>query len=183
MRSKNQIAILLFASILLSFSSCKDKDDDNNPANPIEGCCGNPVLEVELGAARLYIPNMFTPNNDGINDIFYPFANAEVEEIETFRIYENGKVVYAFPNFPPNNPIFGWDGKVDGTIKQGVYDYEVTLITTIGESATYFGKVCNYQCTDGIFPVDQAPNCGFGVQHNGEGEFDPTVSPLEDSCM
>lgn len=55
------------------------------------------------------IPSGFTPNNDGLNDIFKPIINMPVTRYE-FRIFNRwGQVV-----FQTRDPAQGWNGKLDG---------------------------------------------------------------------
>jgi gliding motility-associated-like protein len=66
-------------------------------------------------APRIYVPNAFSPNGDGVNDLFFPNFATEVEEVEFMQIYERwGGQVYLRENFPPNDPAFGWDGTLNG---------------------------------------------------------------------
>ncbi len=60
----------------------------------------------------IYIPNVFSPNSDGINDVFYIYSNELViKEISQLSIYDRwGNKVFEKNNFPANDPSFGWDG-------------------------------------------------------------------------
>lgn len=64
----------------------------------------------------VYVPNGFSPNNDGRNDRFYIFSDPDgVEEIELLRIFNRwGEFVWENTNFQPNDPTEGWDGTVGG---------------------------------------------------------------------
>src|ERR1041385_5129573 len=69
---------------------------------------------------RLYIPSAFTPNNDGINDVF----GVNGEGLQNFHImvYDRwGQVI-----FETTNPHQNWDGKYKGVqVESGVYTYEI----------------------------------------------------------
>jgi gliding motility-associated-like protein len=69
---------------------------------------------VFCGKGQLYIPNAFTPNNDGLNDRFYikGYGLARVKRILIFDRW--GKRVFERQNVPVNDPSFGWDGLVNG---------------------------------------------------------------------
>jgi gliding motility-associated-like protein len=62
--------------------------------------------------ARLYVPNVFSPNGDGINDHFVIFTNPIGLTIKQLAIYNHwGQRVYNLENFEAgNNNYFGWDG-------------------------------------------------------------------------
>ncbi|MCI4648899.1 gliding motility-associated C-terminal domain-containing protein, partial [Phaeodactylibacter sp.] len=64
----------------------------------------------------VYVPNAFSPNGDGTNDLFYIFArNGVIENIRAFRIYNRwGEPVFEGYNLSPNNPEHGWDGTFRG---------------------------------------------------------------------
>ena len=66
---------------------------------------------------RIFIPNAFSPDGDGINDIFMIYAGKGVEEVEQFQIFTRwGEMVFQKNNFQPNDPFFGWDGYFKGRI-------------------------------------------------------------------
>lgn len=70
--------------------------------------------------ASIFVPNAFTPNNDGINDTF----GVKGEGIRNFRmlIFNRwGEVIYESAN-----PSQHWDGKYRGnTVENGTYVYEI----------------------------------------------------------
>lgn len=56
--------------LMLSASSCQNEDDAVTPQSA-GNCCGTDLGIVTLGGAQVEIPNLFTPNGDGVNDIFF----------------------------------------------------------------------------------------------------------------
>ncbi|MGB3084039.1 MAG: gliding motility-associated C-terminal domain-containing protein, partial [Saprospiraceae bacterium] len=68
------------------------------------------VLMISDGG-EVYVPNVFTPNGDQINDRFFVYANEDVHLIDEFAVYNRwGEVVFAQQNIPPNDPQYGWNG-------------------------------------------------------------------------
>jgi gliding motility-associated-like protein len=92
---------------------------------------------------NVYIPSAFSPNGDGSNDILMIFADQTVAEIEIFQIFDRwGNQVYIQGPFQPNDPLYGWDGKLNGEEMNAavfVYFAEVRLIT--GEVIVLKGDV------------------------------------------
>jgi gliding motility-associated-like protein len=78
---------------------------------------------------RIFVPNTFTPNNDGINDIL-KVSGLEINTLR-FTIYDRwGQQIYQ--SFDPEN---GWDGKSNTNnelIQNGVYYYQVELVDNSG---------------------------------------------------
>ena len=74
------------------------------------------ILIIVERDQNIYVPNGFSPNNDGRNDRFYIFSDSDsVEEIELLRIFNRwGEFVWENSNFQPNDPTAGWDGTVGG---------------------------------------------------------------------
>ncbi len=82
------------------------------------GCKGYDTvfLKVYKGPAY-YIPNAFSPNGDGLNDIFRPIP-VGIEYTEFFRIFNRwGKLIHESNNF-----LKGWNGSYNG-IKQPIGAY------------------------------------------------------------
>lgn len=57
----------------------------------------------------IYVPNAFTPNNDGLNDFLLPFMIG-IKELKYFKIFNRwGELVYQ-----TEDPKKGWDGRFKG---------------------------------------------------------------------
>jgi gliding motility-associated-like protein len=85
-----------------------------------------------------YIPNAFTPNGDGKNDVFR-IGKMQYKKLIDFTIYDRwGQEVYHNP-WDPNN---GWDGTSRG-IKQdmGTYYYSIIIESPSGKLRYYKGDV------------------------------------------
>lgn len=66
---------------------------------------------------QFFIPSAFTPNGDGLNDLFYVKANFEPRSFEMAVISRGGDVL-----FQTRDMNIGWDGMLHGNLlPQGVY--------------------------------------------------------------
>lgn len=76
---------------------------------------------VSCDPASIFVPNTFTPNGDGTNDILYVRSKA-LAEMEYFQIFNRwGAIV-----FQTNNMTTGWDGLVNGKMaEEGTYVYQI----------------------------------------------------------
>jgi gliding motility-associated-like protein len=81
-----------------------------------DGCTTTDSIFVNvLASRRVYFPNAFSPNGDGINDLFTVFGGAEVKEVKSLDIFDRwGEHVFTLENFAPNQPGIGWDGMFRG---------------------------------------------------------------------
>ncbi|HDR68072.1 MAG TPA: gliding motility-associated C-terminal domain-containing protein, partial [Bacteroidaceae bacterium] len=81
-----------------------------------------PSVRVCLDECSNYVlPNVFSPNNDGINDIYIPLRTAYVERVD-MKIFNR----WGLKVFETEDPDINWDGKISGTDKlvaSGVYYY------------------------------------------------------------
>ena len=84
----------------------------------IGGCKGFDTVFVKVyEGPEYYIPNSFTPNNDGLNDIFRPIP-VGIISTDYFRIYNR----YGQLLFQTNSWLKGWDGTYKGNPQQnGTY--------------------------------------------------------------
>lgn len=85
-----------------------------------------------------YIPNIFTVNNDNINEEFLPIIRGIDVDSYSMLIYDRwGKLI-----FQTNNYLKGWNGKYKGhLVTQDVYSYKVTYYTLSSKFKTEIGKV------------------------------------------
>ncbi len=91
-------------------------------ATSIYGCKDIANAKVNSLILPLWdVPNAFTPNGDGKNDIFY--VNAYGVDVMDFRIFNRfGQLI-----FESANPSFGWDGTYKG-VPQPLDAYAYTLV-------------------------------------------------------
>ncbi|MCW5906779.1 MAG: gliding motility-associated C-terminal domain-containing protein [Chitinophagales bacterium] len=73
----------------------------------------------------VFIPNVFTPNGDGVNDVFEFFGNkAAIKQLNILVFNRTGEKV-----FESNDLNFKWDGTYKGTLQPpGVYVYHMKLV-------------------------------------------------------
>ncbi len=108
------------------------------------GCQGFDLVTVIVNPYRpVFIPNVFSPNDDGNNDFFSAFANAAGLDIALIRIYDRwGTLLYEAENLPLNNPSLGWDGMYRGKrVETGVYVYYMTIRFIDGVEIFYKGDI------------------------------------------
>ena len=72
---------------------------------------------------KVFIPNVFSPNDDGINDYFTIFAKPDVRRIKKLSIYDRwGELIYEGKDIIPNVESLGWDGTFNGKpMNSGVF--------------------------------------------------------------
>jgi len=92
---------------------------------------------------RLYVPNVFSPNNDGSNDTFLPLGGTDLVLIRTLRIFSRGgQLVYEQNDIAPNNLARGWDGTFRGELlNPGVFVYAAEMEFYDGRVAVIGGDV------------------------------------------
>lgn len=90
----------------------------------------------ENGLYTLFIPNCFTPNNDGLNDKF--MVGSDLVKRLSLRIYDKmGEEVFATIQMDQ-----GWDGKFHGReLKQDAYLYRVEVDYMNGTNEVIVGQV------------------------------------------
>jgi gliding motility-associated-like protein len=87
------------------------------------------TIYVDCKDANIHMPTAFTPNDDNINDTYYPLTRG-IQNIKKFVIFNReGKIVFSKSNFLPNIKTLGWDGKFNGT-KQKMDSYVYILEAT-----------------------------------------------------
>lgn len=74
------------------------------------------TVVVLCDGSQLFVPNTFSPNGDGNNDVFFPRGEG-IQLIRSFRIYNRwGELMFARENVPVNDASSGWDGLHNGKI-------------------------------------------------------------------
>jgi gliding motility-associated-like protein len=112
------------------------------------GCrnTGQIQILVICKGANVFVPNTFSPNGDGSNDVFYVRGRG-LERVKTLRIFNRwGEIVFEQNNFPVNNPMYGWDGKHKGNKPHpDVYVYQVEVFCENSEIIRFEGNIALIQ--------------------------------------
>ncbi|MBL7708779.1 MAG: PKD domain-containing protein [Chitinophagaceae bacterium] len=110
----------------------------------VNGCRNTGTVEVIVICkdANLFIPNTFSPNGDGSNDIFYPRGRG-LFSVKVLRIFNRwGEVVFERQNFQPNDPLAGWNGTYKGKKPQAdVYVYQAEVFCDNGDTIKLNGNI------------------------------------------
>ncbi len=114
-------------------------------ATDAQGCTVSDTLLVLVVADySLYIPNVFSPNRDGVNDFFTVLGpEPRVTGIRRLQIFDRwGQLLYDAADLPTNSFSTGWDGKAKGQdVPEGVYLYQVEVAFLNGRTRTFTGDV------------------------------------------
>ena len=107
------------------------------------GCEDLDSIHISVDKTRhVYIPNAFSPNFDGVNDVFFINSRGLVM-IRFFRIFDRwGNMVFEATDGITNNSGFGWDGTFNGeTMNPAVFVYVAELEFLDGVKEIYKGGV------------------------------------------
>jgi gliding motility-associated-like protein len=92
------------------------------------------TLTVLCDKGNIFIPNTFTPNTDGMNDVFYPRGRG-ILSVRSMRVFNRwGEQVFRRDNFNANDISAGWNGRFNG--QELVPDIYVYMIDFVCENQT-----------------------------------------------
>jgi gliding motility-associated-like protein len=106
--------------------------------DPVGGCSATDTIILNVDPSKkFYIPNAFTPNNDGVNDVYQVFASGPVKYFEMLIFDRWGEKVYN-----SNDLGEGWDGRYRGVfVSNGDYVYHATITFLDGQTLYSKGTV------------------------------------------
>ena len=99
------------------------------------GCVASSQVTVNVvcNDKNYFVPNTFSPNGDGVNDIFYP-RGSSIDRIQSVRIFNRwGQLVFEKRNTMANNMADGWNGTYKG--QPALPDTYVFIIEYICDNA------------------------------------------------
>ena len=104
---------------------------------------GNLLLTVDK-TVKIYVPNIFSPNDDGRNDVFTIFANSlTVERVKSLQVFSRwGEAVYERIDFDPADTNIGWDGTFKGQkMNPAVFIWQAVVLFVDGKEEFISGDV------------------------------------------
>ena len=103
------------------------------------------VIVYLVTTRRVYTPNSFSPNGDGLNDLFTIFTSTDALSVNTLQILDRwGDRVYISPDdyIPGDEYNHGWDGRFNGQdAPEGVYVFFAEILFIDGKSEVFKGEV------------------------------------------
>ena len=137
---------------------------------------------AEYDDSRFWLPNAFTPNNDGVNDSF-KIISKNFKSID-FRIYKGGEVIFETIDLDG-----GWDGKDKSgeLMNAGLYKYNIVLKSSYNEWVTE-GKVSlvypknNIPSGMNATKLTKCESCRFGADFDTSGYLGAVLIVSKNSC-
>jgi large repetitive protein len=110
------------------------------------GCSSSDNVFVRvMKERRIFVPNIFTPNSDGQNDVLVVHGGTGVEEILQFKVFDRwGALMFSANNFPPNSTSteHAWDGWYKGReLEPNTFVYFIEVLFSDGLTNIYEGDV------------------------------------------
>lgn len=100
------------------------------------------TVDVVCTNENYFVPNTFSPNGDGMNDVFYPRGRG-LARVQSMRVFNRwGQVVFERKNFMANDPSLGWDGKMRGQpLPSDAYVYVIEFVCDNATIVPFKGNV------------------------------------------
>jgi gliding motility-associated-like protein len=108
------------------------------------GCTATDRIGVFVEIKKPYIPNAFSPNGDGNNDVFTIFIDPKlILKVNFLRVYDRwGNLVFDQQDFKPNDITTGWNGAYRGKdMNSDVFAYVCEIEYKNGQKILYKGDV------------------------------------------
>ncbi|MEL7220754.1 MAG: gliding motility-associated C-terminal domain-containing protein [Bacteroidota bacterium] len=109
------------------------------------GCSDEAIVRIIVDQRiPIYVPNAFSPDDDGFNDRFTIFGDAErILDIAQFQVYDRwGNTVFSEKDVPINDPAAGWNGTFRGKVlNSNVFVYQIEVRLQNGETTVLTGDI------------------------------------------
>ena len=153
---------LLWPLLALVVLACEPEGLINRQA------CTQLETSFDLGSGcTLFIPNIFTPNGDGVNDLFMAKMSCTPEAF-SLRVFSG----IGTELFTADRLSTGWDAQSFTGVQEGVFSYQIEVVAN-GDTTVIEGDVTSLpygapgagqyelrNCEDCIFP-DQVQSSGI----------------------
>ncbi len=185
-----RIYVLLFGGLLLSCQGLAQKGPDKPVSAEYQACCGVQPVEFTFAKKQIYVPNVFTPNGDGVNDYFMPYINQEVASVWGFTILsaKGDTVLYLMPYFDYSTEKditrYAWNGRrQDGSLYKGLFKYRMRVDDKLANKDVIEGTACALLCGPEVKVFQTKEGCFFPVQAGLEGKKAFAQTNQETGCF
>lgn len=180
MTSRTNVSIYI---ILIGFSIINATYGQNKYA----ACCGAESVDYIHSDMSIYVPNVFTPNKDSVNDLFFPHLSGKVVEVIDFTIYTSvgDTVLFYRPTIVYNRlDNYGWNGLREGFKEPyiGAFRYTMKIVNIQGDTKLIEGRACRLDCDTDADKLKEKVGCYFPDQVGVNGKVDKTKKTKEKKC-
>ncbi|MEM0991588.1 MAG: gliding motility-associated C-terminal domain-containing protein [Bacteroidota bacterium] len=108
------------------------------------GCIAYDQLDYFIDRTYdMFIPNAFSPDDDGKNDTFILYGGTKVSQVKSLRIFDRwGRMLFERENFFPNTPADGWNGYFNNLLSPAaIYIYIAQVEYVDGHVEIFKGDV------------------------------------------
>jgi gliding motility-associated-like protein len=107
------------------------------------GCRADAQLNIQVKRDyNIFIPNAFSPNEDGVNDLFYINAAEGIRLLHLEVVDRWGNIVFQRNDLAPNDPGSAWDGRFRGLlVPSSVLVYSLEAELSNGERIILSGEL------------------------------------------
>ncbi len=101
------------------------------------------LIPFEAETTDFYIPNVISPNADGVNDVFFVQSDAKFSKVQEMRIFDRwGELIFEGFDLEINDLNQGWNGQFNGQpVVPGIYAYEIIISQLNGNKLEFQGSV------------------------------------------
>ncbi len=110
----------------------------------VSGCIRSDDIIVNVKTCvGVYIPNAFSPNDDGKNDYFTVFTAPCIKQVRILSVYNRwGALMFTKSSFEPNDEKLGWDGFHNSKpVPNDIYAFYIELEQKDGSIQKYRGDI------------------------------------------
>jgi len=185
-----------------TFTACSQSEPDIIQEPTIyDGCCGTGPKIIQVEDLIVYIPNVITPNGDGINDVFYPISNVDTNGFTAFGNFEiyddtgkwifhrNGLNVetgkdYGFRGIANDKPLYPVTTRNYDYTGKFKYSFYIAFRLKDGteQLVDVEGEACVVRCDEDAYVLKNKEGCQFSVQVTN-GIYDPLLPSREENCI